>query len=181
MGEGIDPNTALVNHPPGDSHHGAIGFHIPHHNRPSTDPGVGADRDRPKHLGAGTHHNVFGQGWVPFAVLFAGAAQGAGLGHDFLRHIERTRLLIHVVDGGADDPLGDLKVVEKELEAYGHGLVDRQRLLVVNKLELLDESGRDALVEALEQDSGRRPLLISAVMGQGLKDLLNQVWIELGV
>ena len=52
---------------------------------------------------------------------------------------------------------------------------------MVNKLELLDESGRDALVEALEQESGRRPLLISAVMGQGLKDLLNQVWMELGV
>ena len=86
-----------------------------------------------------------------------------------------------MVDGGADDPLGDLKVVEKELEAYGHGLVERQRLLVVNKLELLDEPGRDALVEALEQESGRRPLLISAVMGQGLKDLLNQVWKELGV
>ena len=113
--------------------------------------------------------------------LIAGAAQGAGLGHDFLRHIERTRLLIHVVDGGADDPLGDLKVVEKELEAYGHGLVDRQRLLVVNKLELLDESSRDQLVAELEHISGRKPLLISAVMGQGLNELLNQVWLELGV
>ena len=59
--------------------------------------------------------------------------------------------------------------------------MDRQRLLVVNKLELLDESGRDALVEALQQASGRTPLLISAVMGQGLKELLNQVWMELGV
>ena len=47
--------------------------------------------------------------------LIAGAAQGAGLGHDFLRHIERTRLLIHVVDGGAEDPLGDLRVVERSL------------------------------------------------------------------
>ena len=113
--------------------------------------------------------------------LIAGAAQGAGLGHDFLRHIERTRLLIHVVDGGADDPLDDLKVVEQELEAYGHGLVDRQRLLVVNKLELLDDSARDELVASLEQVSGRKPLLISAVMAQGLQELLNQVWKELGV
>ena len=113
--------------------------------------------------------------------LIEGAAQGAGLGHDFLRHIERTRLLIHVVDGGADDPLGDLQVVDKELEDYGHGLVDRQRLLVINKLELLDESRRDELMVALEQVSGRTPLLISAAMGQGLKELLNQVWVELGV
>ena len=85
------------------------------------------------------------------------------------------------MDGGADDPLGDLRVVEKELEAYGHGLVDRQRLLVINKLELVDESGRENLIEVLEQASGRRPLLISAVMGQGLDALLNQVWTELGV
>ena len=55
--------------------------------------------------------------------LIAGAAQGAGLGHDFLRHIERTRLLIHLVDGGAEDPLLDLRVVEKELEAYGLSLI----------------------------------------------------------
>ena len=113
--------------------------------------------------------------------LIAGAAQGAGLGHDFLRHIERTRLLIHLVDSGADDPVGDLRVVEKELEAYGHGLVSRPRLLVLNKLELLDEQGRDDLLERLEASSGHRPLLISAVMGKGLDALLDQVWQLLGV
>ena len=113
--------------------------------------------------------------------LIAGAAQGAGLGHDFLRHIERTRLLIHVVDGGAEDPLDDLRVVERELEAYGHGLVDRERLLVVNKLELLDEAGRKELSAQLEFASGQKPLLISAAMGQGLDALLNRVWAELGV
>ena len=113
--------------------------------------------------------------------LIAGAAQGAGLGHDFLRHIERTRLLIHLVDGGADDPLGDLRVVEKELEAYGHGLVSRPRLLVVNKLELLDEQEKDELLDRLDASSGRRPLLISAVMGRGLDALLDQVWRHLGV
>ena len=113
--------------------------------------------------------------------LIAGAAQGAGLGHDFLRHIERTRLLIHVVDGGAEDPLGDLRVVERELEAYGHGLVDRERLLVVNKLELLDDAGREELSVQLEQASGQKPRLISAAMGQGLEALLNRVWAELGV
>ena len=113
--------------------------------------------------------------------LISGAAQGAGLGHDFLRHIERTRLLIHLVDAGAEDPLDDLRTVEKELEAYGHGLVDRQRLLVVNKLELIDASDRDELSASLEKISGRKPLLISAVMGQGLNELLNQVWNALGV
>ena len=65
--------------------------------------------------------------------------------------------------------------------AYGHGLVSRPRLLVVNKLELLDEQGRDDLLERLDALSGRRPLLISAVMGKGLDALLDQVWQQLGV
>ncbi|QNJ29796.1 Obg family GTPase CgtA [Synechococcus sp. A15-24] len=113
--------------------------------------------------------------------LIAGAAQGAGLGHDFLRHIERTRLLIHVVDAGADDPVGDLRVVEKELEAYGHGLVDRPRLLVLNKQELLLNEQLPELSQELEQASGRAPLCISAAMGRNLDQLLQRVWTELGI
>jgi|TARA_X000000950_G_scaffold95206_1_gene119993 GTP-binding protein len=113
--------------------------------------------------------------------LIAGAAQGAGLGHDFLRHIERTRLLIHVVDAGADDPVGDLRVVEKELEAYGHGLVDRPRLLVLNKQELLLDEQRQELSRELEETSGRSPLCISAAMGANLDQLLERVWKELGI
>ena len=113
--------------------------------------------------------------------LIAGAAQGAGLGHDFLRHIERTRLLIHVVDAGADDPVGDLRVVEKELEAYGHGLVDRPRLLVLNKQELLLDEQLPELSNELEQASGRAPLCISAAMGRNLDQLLERVWTELGI
>jgi len=113
--------------------------------------------------------------------LIAGAAQGAGLGHDFLRHIERTRLLIHLVDAGADDPVSDLKVVEKELVAYGHGLMDRPRLLVVNKQELVDKSHHQELIERLQVASGRPLLLISAAMAQGLDVLLERVWSELGV
>ena len=113
--------------------------------------------------------------------LIAGAAQGAGLGHDFLRHIERTRLLIHMVDGGAEDPVADLRVVEQELQAYGHGLVERPRLLVLNKLELIDEAEREEQVKRLEDASGRPVLLTSAAMGQGLDQLLQRVWAELGI
>ncbi len=113
--------------------------------------------------------------------LIAGAAQGAGLGHDFLRHIERTRLLIHVVDAGADDPVEDLRVVEKELEAYGHGLVDRPRLLVLNKRELLLDEQLPELRRELEEASGRSPICISAAMGANLDQLLCMVWSELGI
>ena len=113
--------------------------------------------------------------------LIAGAAQGAGLGHDFLRHIERTRLLIHLVDVGAEDPVGDLRVVEKELAAYGHGLVERPRLLVLNKQELMSDDKGPELIDELHKVSGRRPLVISAVMGTGLDALLDRVWSELDI
>ena len=113
--------------------------------------------------------------------LIAGAAQGAGLGHDFLRHIERTRLLIHLVDAGADDPVGDLRVVERELQAYGHGLVDRPRLLVLNKQELVSKGDLADIVRDLQQTSGRSPLCVSAAMGKNLDGLLDAVWKQLGV
>jgi len=111
--------------------------------------------------------------------LISGAAQGAGLGHDFLRHIQRTKLLIHMLDIGAEDPVSDLLVVEKELEAYGHGLIDRPRLLVLNKLELLDEERQQKIVEALHKTTDRKLILISAAMARGLESLLDWVWAEL--
>jgi GTP-binding protein len=113
--------------------------------------------------------------------LIAGAAQGAGLGHDFLRHIERTRLLIHLVDAGSEDPVEDLRVVEQELKAYGHGLVDRPRLLVLNKKELVQESDLPEVLANLENASGRNVSCISAAMGTNLNELLENVWNELGV
>ena len=113
--------------------------------------------------------------------LIAGAAQGAGLGHDFLRHIERTRLLIHLVDAGSEDPVEDLRVVEQELKAYGHGLVDRPRLLVLNKKELVQESDLPGVLANLKNASGRNVLCISAAMGTNLDELLENVWSELGV
>jgi GTP-binding protein len=113
--------------------------------------------------------------------LIAGAAQGAGLGHDFLRHIERTRLLIHLVDAGSEDPVEDLRVVEQELKAYGHGLVDRPRLLVLNKKELVQESDLPEVLANLENASGRNVSCISAAMGINLNELLEDVWNELEV
>ena len=113
--------------------------------------------------------------------LIEGAAQGAGLGHDFLRHIERTRLLIHLVDAGAEDPVADLHVVEQELQAYGHGLVDRPRLLVINKQELVSDQDLPTLRNDLEAASGRPVMCISAAMGTNLEQLLGATWAELGV
>lgn len=114
--------------------------------------------------------------------LIAGAAQGAGLGHDFLRHIERTRLLIHLVDAGSEDPVKDLRIVEQELEAYGHGLVDRPRLLVLNKQELVPDDLLPEVISDLESASDGRPVMtVSAAMGRGLDTMLDAVWTNLGI
>ena len=113
--------------------------------------------------------------------LIAGAAQGAGLGHDFLRHIQRTRLLIHLVDASAEDVVRDLAVVEQELAAYGHGLDERPRIVALNKIELLLE---EELAEKLQQASdhcGRPVLAISAATSKGLDQLLAATWKELGI
>ncbi len=113
--------------------------------------------------------------------LIAGAAQGTGLGHDFLRHIERTRLLIHLVDASSIDPLEDIKTVEKELFAYGHGLIDRPRILALNKKELLNEETLRKLNKKLSLAISGELLFISAVLGEGLELLLNKAWKKLEI
>ena len=113
--------------------------------------------------------------------LIAGASQGAGLGHEFLRHIERTRLLIHLLDASSPQLLEDYSVVEGELMAYGHQLDQRPRLVVLNKIELVNPEELAELQDQLAQHSGRRVLVISAAMARGLEDLLASVWSELGI
>ena len=113
--------------------------------------------------------------------LIAGAARGAGLGHEFLRHIERTRLLLHLVDAGGEDVLRDLLVVEEELAAYGNGLSERPRLVVLNKMELCDAEEMEERVVAIAAHTGQPPLVISAAASQGLDALLAAVWQQLGI
>ena len=113
--------------------------------------------------------------------LIAGAAQGAGLGHDFLRHIERTRLLVHLVDASTEDVVADFRVVSEELAAYGHGLDQRPRLLVLNKIELLDEATLVERRQALEAAAGQAVLPISAAAAMNLGELLAAVWQQLGI
>jgi GTP-binding protein len=107
--------------------------------------------------------------------LIPGAATGKGLGMQFLRHIERTSVLVHVLDAAAPeierDPLADLDAIEAELEAYG-GLEDRPRLVVLNKIDIPD--GRD-LAEMVRPDleaRGYQVFEVSAVTREGLKELV---------
>ena len=81
--------------------------------------------------------------------LIEGASGGVGLGHEFLRHIERTRVLVHVLDMTREDPLADRAVVDAELEQFGHGLAEKPRLLALNKIDDLDGRARmELLTEA---------------------------------
>jgi GTP-binding protein len=106
--------------------------------------------------------------------LIEGAHTGAGLGHKFLRHIERTRILLHVIDASSpeEQPLQEYRTLENELRVYNEELMDRQRLVVLNKIDLLEDEQRlAALQELFFKAEGVRPLAISALTEQGLAEL----------
>ena len=112
--------------------------------------------------------------------LISGASQGIGLGHDFLRHIERTKMLLHLIDSSSNDPINDLKTIDEELMSYGHGLISRPRIFVLNKKELLNEYEIEELLNQIEKLTGKKVHVISAAMKFGLDQLLNSIWNELG-
>lgn len=116
--------------------------------------------------------------------LIEGASQGVGLGHSFLRHIERTKVLIHVVDAASTegrDPVADIKAINEELRAYNPELLKRPQVIAANKIDAIyvdPESGEENPVERLKkafEPEGIRVFAISAVSGQGVKELLYHV------
>ena len=108
--------------------------------------------------------------------LIEGAHQGAGLGHDFLRHIERTRLLLHLVDITSPDPIADYQTIQHELQAYGRGLAQRPQILALNKVDAVDEETSTAIAHQLKTLSQTSVFLISAVTRTGLDELLQHIW-----
>ena len=112
--------------------------------------------------------------------LIEGAAQGVGLGHEFLRHIERTKVIIHMVDAASTegrDPVEDIKKINAELEAYNPKLLDRPQIIAANKIDAIyseEESPIHRLREEFESQ-GIKVFPISAVSGKGLKELLYAV------
>lgn len=106
--------------------------------------------------------------------LIEGAHAGVGLGHEFLRHVERTRVLVHLVEplSTRGEPLQNYRLIRRELELYGHELASKPEVVAVSKCEL---TGSAAVRAELEQALGREVLAISAVTGQGLAELMNRV------
>ena len=108
--------------------------------------------------------------------LIEGASEGAGLGVRFLGHVERTGALIHLIDGTQDDIAGAYKTVRAELKAYGEGLADKPEVLALNKIDALDEETRAAKAAELKKAAGVKPLLVSGVSGEGVRELLRAAW-----
>jgi GTP-binding protein len=116
--------------------------------------------------------------WKQFVVadipgLIEGAHEGAGLGLDFLRHIERTRVILHLVSGASDDPVADMRTVNEELREYGQGLEDRPQVVAVNKIDIPEVRERMAEIEASFRAEGIEPHWLSAASGEGVEDLLT--------
>ena len=108
--------------------------------------------------------------------LINGAHEGVGLGHDFLRHIERTRLLLHLIDITAIDPVQDYQTIQSELRAYGRGLASRQQIIAFNKIDAADAETIELIVEELRQITSDPIFTISAVARTGLDSLMNKIW-----
>ena len=108
--------------------------------------------------------------------LIEGAAEGAGIGDRFLGHIERCRVLLHLVDANAEDVADAYRTVRNELEAYGAGLEDKAEVVALNKADTLDDELLDALSEELGAEAGERPLLLSGATGIGADAVLDALF-----
>ena len=108
--------------------------------------------------------------------LIEGASEGAGLGTRFLGHVERTAVLIHLVDATQDDVGEAYRTIRQELAAYGQGLEDKREILALNKVDALDDETRAAKAAELTEAAGHAPALISGVSGEGVTEVLRAAW-----
>ncbi|MBN9009765.1 MAG: GTPase ObgE [Rhizobiales bacterium] len=111
--------------------------------------------------------------------LIEGAHEGAGLGDRFLGHIERCRVLLHLVDGTAEDPAADYETIRGELAAHGHGLEDKTEVVALSKVDALTPEARKKVARALKKASGQTPVVLSAVSGEGVDKVVKLLWREI--
>lgn len=112
--------------------------------------------------------------------LIEGAAEGAGIGDRFLGHVERTRLLLHLVDASAEDPLESWRIVRGELDQYGAGLTAKPEIIALTKADLIDDKQRARLVRTLARQTGEAVFPISAPLEEGIEPLLGALIERLG-
>jgi GTP-binding protein len=107
--------------------------------------------------------------------LIEGAADGAGIGDRFLGHVERTKVLLHLVDANNEDVAEAYRIVRDELDAYGAGLENKPEVVALNKADTLDDELLDALADELEAECGMRPLRVSGATGAGTEAVLDTI------
>ncbi|MGO4682183.1 GTPase ObgE [Hyphomicrobium sp. 2TAF46] len=111
--------------------------------------------------------------------LIEGAHDGAGLGDRFLGHIERCRVLLHLVDVNSEDVAADYKTIRRELKAYGNGIEKKKEIVALSKCDAVDEATLLERRDQLKKASRKTPLVLSAVSGQGVKDALYAIAREI--
>jgi GTPase len=112
--------------------------------------------------------------------LIEGAAEGAGIGDRFLGHVERTAMLLHLVDAAGDDPVDAWRVVRGEIESYGAGLADKPEFVALSRTDLVTEERLHELKREMEDATGKTPFPISAPLGEGIEALLDTVIRSVG-
>jgi GTPase len=112
--------------------------------------------------------------------LIEGAAEGAGIGDRFLGHVERTRVLLHIVDGMSDDPAESYRIIREELASYGADLDLKTEIVALSKADMLGEEQLEEAVRSIEKASGSRGYPISAPLGEGIEPLLDAIIQALG-
>jgi GTPase len=111
--------------------------------------------------------------------LIEGAHEGAGLGTRFLGHVERCRVLLHLVDATSEDIAGAYRTVRAELKAYGEGLAKKKEIVALSKCDALDDDAIAAKVAELKAAARKKPLVLSAVSGKGVKEVLTAIAREI--
>jgi len=112
--------------------------------------------------------------------LIEGAAEGAGIGDRFLGHVERCRVLLHLVDASGDDPIEAYRIVRGELGAYGANLADKPQIAALNKIDAIDAKTLDKLAKKLARVSGDEVMRLSGATGEGLEPVLDRIIEILG-
>ncbi|WP_457092168.1 GTPase ObgE [Microvirga sp. P5_D2] len=107
--------------------------------------------------------------------LIEGASEGVGLGDRFLSHVERCRVLLHLVEGTSEDAGEAYKTVRHEIEAYGHGLADKPEIVALSKADALDEETLKEQLKKLKKACKRTPLVLSSASGQGVQEVLQSL------
>ena len=111
--------------------------------------------------------------------LIEGAHEGAGLGDRFLGHVERTAVLLHLVDATGEDPVDAYRVIRGELDAYGAGLAEKPELVALSKADAVPAAEMKKKARALAKAAGQKPLILSAVSGEGVKEALRALAAEI--